>query len=332
LPEWLRPWLTWRTGFIALAAVLLLVLVINRDPSSDGLFEQFDPEIAPVEFHYLDNERAAAYLAQLQGGASKLERVTQTLKDTVGAKAALGGLEAQASVEEQRFVEREVTPTAASIFFQLFDALDDGGYLQRLRDEPQEGDFVLVEGVRLQSPYYISPFLVVNQATTLATILPLPEQDPARVERQRDRARTFAEQIGDDPRMVFSFRDRRTGDKFLLPMRYEQLTDERSLIKDGGGEFTVVGKLVRMFREDNPKQPEYKDSPTRETWIQPLERAPRLLLVRSSMACQAPGVKRPPEGVEPGIKYVKTCLRTNLVQQTRISKTGGVILPVAIFK
>jgi hypothetical protein len=319
-------WLTWKRAFFVVLPLAVVLLAIQLWPggsaTDDSLgVEVFDPEVAPVEFHYLDNERAAAYLAQLQGGAARLERVTRTLKAATGVTASVAGAEAGASQEQERFIEREVTPTAASVFFQLFDALRDGGFLTRLRDRPppKEGDFVQIDHVELVDPDYLSPYLVVRQAETLSAVFPLRSTDPDQrrtVERQREKAKQFAEQVGPNPRFVFFFK--RHG-RFLLPMRYKQLTDERSLIRDGGGDFTVIGKLVRVFNDADPALSEYKDAPTREAWAYALDKAPTDLLVQSSPECAE-------------AHDVDGCLLRLLRQETSVPGRGGVILPIAVFK
>lgn len=177
---------------IVLALVVgLLVVVASSDDG--GLFDELDPGIAPAEFLYLDNVRVAAYLAQLEGGAARSERLSRTLTRDVSGKATAGGaFEVGASAQEERFIEREVTPTAASNYFRLFDALEDAEDPSvRLRwvDDPRnyealarlhEGDFVGLSTRDLLRQDYIKPYLVVRQPSTLAALFPLAGGPAAR--------------------------------------------------------------------------------------------------------------------------------------------------------
>jgi hypothetical protein len=201
------------------------------------------------------------------------------------------------------------------------------------------------------------------------------EGDRERVRAQRRAARRFRKHVGMDPRVVFalrppnerelaaaaaaraepwsSARGQRTeketkGERkarkrreearrvqYLMPIEARLITRERSLIKFGGGEFTVVGKVVRIFPESgNRHQPAYVDSPTVETWQQPLAAAPPKLLCKADPACakkvRGEGVTREERQKE----FEKSLSRANeaLEQQTRIVRRGAVILPIAIYK
>src|SRR6185295_2847010 len=106
----------------------------------------------------------------------------------------------------------------------------------------------------LRPPTYLNPYLAVSQAGTLSALFPMPSSDPeqrAVVRTRREASRQFRKQVGENPRVVFAIQplvDSELGEfKYLLPMNVAQLTDERSLIKYGGGIFTVIGKVVRLF-------------------------------------------------------------------------------------
>jgi hypothetical protein len=119
---------------------------------------------------------------------------------------------------------------------------------------------------------------------------------------------------------------------YLMPMDARLLTRERSLIKFGGGEFTVVGKVVRIFPEPGDSNaPAYVDSPTLETWEQPLAHAPSRLLCATDSICkteeQKSGGKNKTAIGESRGRYLET-----LREQTEIPRRGAVILPIAIYK
>jgi hypothetical protein len=133
--------------------------------------------------------------------------------------------------------------------------------------------------------------------------------------------------------------ERRLGKKkhveYLMPMDAQLITRERSLIKFGGGEFTVVGKVVRIFPEHGDlHSPAYVDSPTLETWEQPLAHAPPKLLCRTDPKCAkklhakaATAAER-----EKAIDKARAWALEALTEQTEIPIRGAVIVPIAIYK
>lgn len=119
---------------------------------------------------------------------------------------------------------------------------------------------------------------------------------------------------------------------YLMPMNARLLTRERSLIKFGGGEFTVVGKVVRIFPEPgDPNAPAYVDSPTVETWEQPLVHAPAKLLCATNPGCK--NAEQEEGGKSKGaIGESRRRDLEALREQTEIPRRGAVILPIAIYK
>lgn len=331
-------------AFIAICAVYILVRHIGDDDSLEPNF----PPGGPAEFLYLDPARVRAYLAQVNGGTFDAEKITRKLSSSLNAKVGLSGSEGGGSEEKETSVEREVRPTDASNFFQLRAGLQKEGVLHEIgllyygsedeRDISQlnEGDFVTFQTTALLSPQYLNAYLAVRHEHTVSTLFPNSPQ-------RRQQAKAFSETVGADPRVVFALKPREKVDSevvekpfvYLLPMDASNLTSERSLIKYGGGRFTVVGKLVRIFpelgREDSPA---YVDSPTRETWEAPLRKAPRELLCRTDPKCvkavrgkALPLAARRAAGQESRQRTTQT-----LSTQTEIDSRGAVILPLAIYK
>jgi hypothetical protein len=119
---------------------------------------------------------------------------------------------------------------------------------------------------------------------------------------------------------------------YLMPMNARLLTRERSLVKFGGGEFTVVGKVVRVFPEPgDAHSPAYVDSPTLETWEPPLAHAPLRLLCSTDRNCRE-AVRKDPEESERPIRESRCRDLEALREQTEIPRRGAVILPIAIYK
>ena len=340
---------------VAFAAGILVHHFRLRSPIATDANGSAESHPRPAEFLYLDTQRVAAYLAQLDGGIAKSERLTETLTRNEEAKVSAGEFQVGASAQRQNFVEREVTPTAAASYFRLFSDLNQDDDLpevsvDQLNDfmKLDEGSFVRFSSRDLRTPIYANSYLVVRQAGTLAALFPAigaSESRRALVRSEREDARNYAHQVGPNPRIVFALTPKDPGDesiKFLLPMHYRQITDERSLIKDGGGRFTVVGKVVRVFgKSDERRRSAYIDSPTRETWTKPLERVPVPLLSRSSRRCEptAPAVgvgqavqRDPATSGGDEDPTLRSCVESRLNEQTEIPNGGAVILPVAIYK
>lgn len=110
-----------------------------------------------------------------------------------------------------------------------------------------EGTFVTFTSHDLRAPVYSNSYMVVRQAGTLKALFPTAGADELEREEilaQRESAKNYARQVGPNPRIVFALtpyrtrrekRERRDGKdesiKFLLPVRYRRLTDERSRAK-----------------------------------------------------------------------------------------------------
>lgn len=314
-----------------------LQLPFSAGDNDRGLFGQSPRR--PAEFLYLDNGRVAAYLAQLEGGIQNSERLTNTLTSGSEAKVTASNfLSAASSSQVQSFVEREVTPTAAAIFFRLVDDLSAGDMISTVSvrslgeiEDAGEAAFVKFSTNDLRTPVYANPYQVVRQAGTLPALFPLPSRSKAKreaVKQLREDSEGFARQVGLNPRLTFSIRPEEASPEerfsLLLPVRYQQLTDERSLIQNGGGEFTVVGKVIRVY--PTKESATYVDTPTRETWTQPLRHAPGGLFRRTASKCEFPGGDKA-EGSE-----LRDCVQRVLMEQTKVDEPGAVILPMAIYK
>lgn len=304
------------------------------------------PPGGPAEFLYLDSDRVAAYLAQVNGGTFDAEKVIRKLSNSVGGEIGAGGAKASASKAEETSVEREVKPTDASSFFALRAGLLTQTELHELglryfpkfftgleENRLNQGDFVTFKTTALLSPQYLNAYLAVREENTVEALF------PKAVNRRRE-AKDFAALVGEEPRVVFALQpsnDESAGPSaptYLLPMNAGRLTAERSLIKYGGGRFTVVGKIVRVFPESSRHDPAYIDSATRETWELPLREAPLELLCRSDPNCidevrdgDLDGADRR-KATEGALESALEALQ----KQTQIDNRGAVILPIAIYK
>jgi hypothetical protein len=353
-------------GLIVTALVGGFVLAKLHFRSPFGSSEASAVKHTPLEFLYLDSTRVEAYLAELDRGTFAEQSLRHKLVDKEEVEVSPTGAKAGSSSETEDFIERVVTPTAASEFIELNDLLSPqefaiAQFRKRVYNVVHEGEFVVFRADALRPPVYLNPYLAVQQAGTLSALFPMPSRRPAQraaVKHRREVSRQFKKQVGEDPRVVFALQvkhgTRVHRAKYLLPMSVGDLADERSLIKFGGGEFTVIGKVVRIFPEEGEQDSgirgrhgeklSYVDSPTREIWEHPLEHAPGELICRTSPRCvreveerrNAKGqeVRAKKFGAERRAAILKTRqqMLTKLHNQTEIGKEGAVILPIAIYK
>ncbi|HVQ57345.1 MAG TPA: hypothetical protein VMS60_00420 [Solirubrobacterales bacterium] len=327
-------------GALGFAFVVLLGLyVIDSGPEDSSAFQPVFPEGGPAEFLYLDTARVATYLAQVEGGKVESEKLSRKLTQSLNTKVAVKELgELGATQATELAAERTLKPTAASSFFALQTRLMDAKVVKTI-DPPEfeedverlrEGKFVTFETSALQSPIYLNAYFAVLHAGTLAAIFPNSRDD-------RKRAENFFEKVGPTARAAFALEQ--DGFVYLLPVTAPLLSSERSLLKYGGGEFTVFGKLVRRFPEpmQGTRELAYVDSATQETWEQALRRAPGELLCRTAPQCAAEIREHGGEEVSDAerahaIKDNRREILGKLEEQTTIPDRGAVILPIAIYK
>lgn len=349
---WLREKAVWIATAVAVLAIAALICCLtDSGPGGEASLQPKFPPGGPVEFLYLDATRVATYLAQVEGGEVDSEKLTRKLTQNLNAKLSLKELgEVGSSQISELFAEKNVKPTAASSFFALRGQLDGAGVIHTI--DPQdfkqvkpraEGDFVEFETNALLSPSYVNAYLAVLHAGTLAAIFP-------KSATQRRESTNFFKKVGSTPRAVFALQPYEKSSEeatasqapgrepfvYLLPFTASLLSSERSLLKFGGGDFTVLGKLVRLF----PRPPErgrranYVDSATRETWEQALNNAPDELLCRTEPMCAETVRARhlSGKGRQKVIDEGRKQIREALVEQTTIPQQGAVILPLAIYK
>lgn len=344
---------------VIIAAVVWFVTGFD---SGNGNNDPQFPANGPPEFLYLDGTRVLAYLAEFDGGNFTTKQLTEKSSNEVSGSVGFQGVEGGEKQQSEESTSKEIKATAAGNYIELLAKLENLHHglttigLGRFEYQVSgltEGQFVRFQTHGLRPPIYLNPYLAVHQRETLSTLFPLPpagEPGRKRVKLQRANATRFGERVGDDPRVVFALRPlnerelegKKLGKRemenhvqYLMPMDARLLTKERSLIKFGGGDFTVVGKVVRIFPENGDhNSPAYVDSPTVETWQQPLAAAPLKLLCRTDRECtktiRASGVT-PEERSEAILKSRGTSISA-LEAQTKIQKRGAVILPVAIYK
>ncbi|HEX6665525.1 MAG TPA: hypothetical protein VF081_02905 [Solirubrobacterales bacterium] len=332
--------------------VLLGVYVIESGSEGTSAFQPVFPEGGPAEFLYLDTARVATYLSQVEGGEVESEKLSRKLTQSLNAKVALEGKgEIGATQATELAAERILKPTAASSFFalqtRLMDVPDvvkeiDSEHFERDVKGLREGQFVDFTTDALQSPIYLNAYFAVLHAGTLAAIFPGSHDD-------REAAKNFFEKVGPTARAVFSLQQPApstggvaSGDSqdpesefvFLLPVTAPLLSSERSLLKYGGGEFKVFGKLVRRFPEPEQdlRKVAYVDSATKETWGPALKGAPGELLCRTAPDCA--GEIRGEEASERDDEIARNRRKIleALGEQTIIPERGAVILPIAIYK
>lgn len=339
----------YRLAFFGLLALILLYVVlcllgVRVTTASDPAGAPNFPDGGPAEFLYLDSARVDAYLGQINGGSFDSEKVTHKLTESLDGKVGVAGAEAGASRAQESLSEREVKPTEASRFFALYQGLEKEGDLHTvgLRRYPQdiepleEGEFVKFRSGAMKAPIYLNPYLASRQQVTLASIFPSGPGGDGKSAVERAQAKRFIDDLGKEPRVVFSLRpESGHAATYLLPVQAQLLSGERSLIKYGGGAFTVVGKLVRRFPEGGDHHnPPYVDTATLETWEKSLQQAPGELVCRTDPRCvstiHAGHLKGRARLAQ--IEDSRKRALNALDRQTEIPDEGAVILPIAIYK
>lgn len=350
-------------GLLAVIAVMLL-----QDRRESTAAQPFEAPLPPVEFLYLDSTRILDFLAELEGGqVGAVHRISKEIA-SVNAGGSGGGFTVGASSQRESLADSTVTRTEASLLGLLLHALaqneshgvnfhsielTDPENLKNLK-KVREGMLVRFVTHDLLSPGYIRPYVVVRQSATLAALFPQAAGNAVGAERaaeQRRKAESFARQVGPDPRITFAVAPRTEGDeiplKVLLPMRYSNLTQERSLLEKGrdqytGGRLVVFGKVIRVFRhktgipcrDRDRKCPEYTDFATREIWRSPLEQASNFLIEHVSHNCttRRTGAERRESPSRSRLIEGRACFLAKLKEQTELHAPGAVILPIAIYK
>jgi hypothetical protein len=345
--------LVWR-AMISMAVIAIGIWILAHFLNSGGGAKgtQLKARFPPVEFLYLDQPRSLSYLEELQGGAVNSEQESRSATNNLEAKLKLESAEAGSSRQEVEQLQRSITPTAASIFTELRAALERGKKIHTI-DHPAEyseildlpeGQFVLFDTEELHRPLYLDPYLAVRQDPTLTALFPMPEHGRRkrhRLRSERRASRLFAKQLGGSPHMVFSLwpGSAKKNVHYLLPLNIGSFNKEDSVLKNGGGSLTVLGKLTRVLPEPSEQEREeralnYVDFATRETWRLPLHFAPALLVCRSDPSCRA---NRRQEGAHgPGlvkdVRRARRAMEAALAAQTEVADKGAVIVPVAIYK
>jgi hypothetical protein len=328
----------WKFVFVVVA---LGVLVVITQPSVDFGINFGDGETeakansasAPAEFLYLDTGRVDAYLAQLEGGSYESEKQIEKLSSSLKANLKVANtIEGGGESEQEHSEEREIKPTEASRFLTLVGGLAADEELA----EPTlansewgdgsigEGQFVRFRTPQLTVPDYLKPYLASRRAVAALAHNVLPSGNRA----------GFLGDLGREPRAVLALHSD-SGAVLLMPVQGQLLSGERSLIKFGGGKFTVVGKVVRAFPEEGDEQePVYEDSATREVWERALAAAPGGLLCRSDRSCAKATRSGKLDGAErqAEITDARRQDREALHTETMIEERGAVILPIAIYK
>jgi len=283
-------------GFLFCVALVVVGIVGGFFLDKDASTPELPEDTPPPEYLYLDNDRVLAYLGQLSGGLSNIERRRLSQADDLSAGGAAGGAEVSRTRRLESSVERDVTPTATDRFYRLLAQLEEE---RGKRGKPyltthpadagllgiQEGDFIRIKDARLDLPRFAAVYpraAFVERGDETLRPLYAP-QGP------RDRAilRRYRSQVGKNPRLPLVTELKLEGNRLMrviVPVRYRALGSEPALLS---GRVTIVGKVVVNDPRDpvvndpsDPKGPEdyYLDRQTLRTFGGPLQEADRPLL------------------------------------------------------
>ena len=283
-------------GLVVTVLVVVATVVVLLDwwGIADTLGEESEKsrtQRLPAEFLYLDQERADAYLGQLERGLAPSETRTETTARKREAKiggadtAQLGG-----SVDESEEVVSTVSPKAADRFHLLEDRLAtdfgkgrEGKYAPLDLDKTRhlstetarlnEGDFVRLDHAQIRLPTYTLALKKLAHGTQFRSPgqqkagLRVSSRQLAGFAIRRQRALdSYVTSFGEDPRLPFRLEiagldatgkpatPRRLS--VFLPVRYSSLVDAPSLLT---GRVTVIGKVIRKL---NGTDPPYFDTET----------------------------------------------------------------------
>jgi hypothetical protein len=310
----------------------------------------------PVEFLLLDTTRVDSYLAQLTEGTEASKKLGEKL-----TKSASVGVDkvvkAQGELKEESFVEREVTPTASSRLIKLEEELgeviDDKTVSEEEEEEEEpnwnsvhDGDMIRFTA-SVRTPLYVEPYLAISHEATVSALFPNPSRNRAKrqiVQKRREASWKFRRQVGKDPRIVLAVKQAPIVERHrvdvLMPVHMKQLSEERSLLHTGIT-FTVVGKVVRFFRAEDPQRdgaekPSYVDLATLHTWLHAIRNAPDELICRASQTCSTKIEEfdeKTGKSRHKAILEARHDMIESLRSETRIGETGGfLIIPIAIYE
>lgn len=124
----------WRAAGVAVLVIAVglgALRFISETGSKAPVTRSLALDGPPPEFLYLDTERTLAYLGEIRGGLSEVEKRMQSAKatQTANIKSSLAsGLSADlnASRERQQAIEEVVTPKATDRFVTLLHELRSG--------------------------------------------------------------------------------------------------------------------------------------------------------------------------------------------------------------
>jgi len=363
----------WGFGILTIIGLVVAIGLLAEQQRSDDP-SSFTLRMPPAEFFYLDGPRILTYLEQLEGGSvKKVHQISKEIK-TASADATVPNGNISASTQRENAADSVLTRTeAGELGLLLSDLRSNDVPGVSLHDvelkEPtdlkglEEGWLVRFVTDDMLSPGYIRPYVVVHQSATLAALFPREVGDPlstGQSELQREEAKRFAKQVGPNPRVIFAVSPPPSTDdasplRIMLPVQYLGLTTERSLLekdseKHAGGELTVIGKVIRVFKagKNEDVAPEYKDWATREIWENPLKGASDYLVRHVSHSCETHHTKQERKEIaeekdwtdekqelkaEQKEKIVgRECFLRKLERQTELYAPGAVILPLAVYK
>ncbi|HET9593565.1 MAG TPA: hypothetical protein VFP17_11685 [Solirubrobacterales bacterium] len=350
---------------LALALVIGYVVVDHR-----GGEDSVTNPLPPSEFLYLDGPRVLNLLSELRGGEQgEIHRLTKEI-NSLSAKVGTGSVEGGASSQRETATEVTITQNEASELGILLTELKNNtnrGVAYHYLDlnkpmdltDLKEGMLVKFKTRNLLSPGYIRPYVVMRQSATLSALFPPGSGSHVLIERSN--AESFVNQVGPNPRITFAITpntEKSRHLKVLLPMSYDGLTQERSLLEKSrdeytGGQLFVMGEVIRVFANPSTvhcqeedrcafESPEYTDWGTREVWRTALERAPDYLINHVSHSCEKPRDELELEtyfeynahagrGPVPPVTG-RLCFLRKLARQTELFSPGAVIVPIAIYK
>lgn len=330
----LRVLLPFGGGALALAVIAAFLLGL---PERIG--EDEKTPLVPAEYIYLDNHRVDAYVAQLDNGSSAEEVRRSTLSRRAEAKAHGGQvLEVGGSVQQDQFVERVVTRTAADRVIDLRKSLRDdhaGKPIDLRKAESRNGlatleagAFVELKNAELEVPTYALPLPKLTYARRANG------EDQPEVKRRAltdllashaPAVNRYLRALDPDPRIPAVVRTpapagmRQTGGAdevtIFVPLRYSKLSDAPGLM---AGRVTIFGKVISRVELPEGTPPEERP---RHTYFD----------VETELAFGR-ALRTAPPVVRDALEIGRSTEAIRVIRETaRAVPPGLVVVPLAIF-
>lgn len=295
----------------------------------------------PVELVYLDAARVNAYLGQIEGGLTISEHRNVSDAVTGSASITAGGVNLGGSASSTESTELTVTPDVGDRFFELL-ALETGlqskGWFTPINvlmhsariPKVKEGTFIELSHARLVEPNFALPVPALSPAGSPLVSVPrlttLIATEPKEIQ-------AYLRSFGPNPTVPLTVKS--SADTVRVPILLTGLLNQPDLI---GGDVSIFGIVARQVTKKDSK---YYDPASEVSIERALAKVPRdLATILKLPFCGRDGEKHHDSEKHhdidrrQDIQRLASCrseIATQAEKASRVSPTGTVILPIAIY-